>query len=96
MPVVQLAAKAASDIDRIVREISYDNPTAATRWFRELSNLFDLLAAQSLIGERYRTRRLRSARRIPYGNYLVYYVPVDDGVNVVRIVHGARNQRGLI
>ncbi|MEI6278594.1 MAG: type II toxin-antitoxin system RelE/ParE family toxin [Verrucomicrobiae bacterium] len=30
-------------------------------------------------------------RSFPVGNYLVFYRPIEDGIELIRIVHGARD-----
>ena len=30
-------------------------------------------------------------RCFPVGNYVVFYLPLDDGIEVVRIIHGAQD-----
>ena len=30
-------------------------------------------------------------RSLPLGNYIIFYRPIDDGIEVVRILHGARD-----
>jgi toxin ParE1/3/4 len=35
-------------------------------------------------------------RSFPYGAYLILYRAIDDGVEIVRVVHGARNLEDLI
>jgi toxin ParE1/3/4 len=30
-------------------------------------------------------------RSFPFGRYVVFYVPRNDGVDVVRVLHGARD-----
>ena len=29
-------------------------------------------------------------RYLPHGNFLIFYLPEDDGITVIRILHGAR------
>ena len=36
--------------------------------------------------------RLRS---FPEGNYLIYYLPTEGGIGLVRVLHGAREYKGL-
>jgi len=47
------------------------------------------------MGEVYR-RAPRLTRRFTVGWYVIYYEPIADGVQVLRILHGARNHKGLI
>ena len=34
-------------------------------------------------------------RCFPVGNYVVYYRPIQSGIEVVRVIHGARDVRDL-
>ena len=34
---------------------------------------------------------LPGLRRFPVGEYLVFFMPLDDGVCIVRVIHGARD-----
>jgi len=36
-----------------------------------------------------------SLRSFPVGNYLIFYRPITDGVEVVRMLHGARELRRI-
>ena len=38
----------------------------------------------------------RGVRSFPVGSYLILFRSLDDGVEIVRYVHGARQQQGLI
>ena len=30
-------------------------------------------------------------RSFPFGRYVIFYMPLDDGIDVVRVLHGARD-----
>lgn len=30
-------------------------------------------------------------RSISYANYLIFYRPIDDGIEIVRVLHGSRD-----
>jgi len=30
-------------------------------------------------------------RSIPFGRYVIFYEPIDDGIDVVRVLHSARD-----
>ena len=41
--------------------------------------------------------RYRSGLRcFPVGNYLIFYNITDDGIEVFRVLHGARHLEGLL
>ena len=62
----------------------------------ETREVCDLLARQPAIGQPMQTARFGEVRRHVAGNYLIYYLPCETEIRVVRIVHGARDQRRLI
>ena len=35
-----------------------------------------------------------SLRMFPVGNYLIFFQPIQDGVEVIRVLHGERNITG--
>ncbi len=84
------------DLDRIVSYIAQDNLLAALRWLDEIEQLFTLLAEQPGLGQRLLTRRFGEVRRHIIGNYLIYYRPIVEGVGILRVVHGAREQESLL
>lgn len=95
MPQVLRSAEARLDIRGIVWHIAQDNPAAAENWLGEIEHLFSTLASQPFIGERTRTRRFGVVRRFSRGFYLVYYRPLETGVEILRVVHGLRDQTRL-
>jgi len=30
-------------------------------------------------------------RSFPFGRYVVFYAPLDDGIDIVRVLHGSRD-----
>lgn len=53
-----------------------------------------MLARQPLIGES-RNDLGRNVREVPIGNYVIFYRPIAGGVEVIRVLHAARNIRNL-
>jgi toxin ParE1/3/4 len=93
MTKVIRSPKAVTDMQGIAEHIAADNPTAAYAWLESIESLFRTLATQPMMGERYQTRRWGLLRRFCHGNYVVYYRPINDGVDVLRVIHGARDPR---
>ncbi|MGE0131804.1 MAG: type II toxin-antitoxin system RelE/ParE family toxin [Blastocatellales bacterium] len=57
---------------------------------------FELLANMPLIGSQRRSRssKLRDVRQFPvkgYKDYLIFYLPTDNGIEVLRVLHGRRD-----
>lgn len=89
MPPFRLKRVALEDLKGIVRYIAADDPAAALRFRHELYEKFDLLAQNPRIAPR-RPDIAPELRYLPYGNYLIFYLPEQDGITVVRVLHGAR------
>jgi toxin ParE1/3/4 len=96
MPTVAYSARAEQDLDQISGHIALDNRSAALRWLDEVAAIGRLLSRQPELGERMRSRRFRRLRRHVGGNYLFYYRPTATGIEVIRVVHAARDQRRLL
>lgn len=81
---------AALDILDVWDHIAEDNVTAADQWVDKLDEKFNLIATQPLMG-RAREELAASLRSFPFGRYVTFYVPFDDGIDVVRVLHSARD-----
>lgn len=78
------------DIIEIWDYIADDSFEAADRWVDQLDEKFRLLATQPLMG-RVRFELERGMRSFPFGRYVIFYMPTDEGIDVVRVLHGARD-----
>ena len=92
--------EAQEDIDAIAHYIAEDNPKAAEGFFVELDDLCDLLIHTPDIGSMriFQSRRLRGMRVMPlkkFGKYLVFYRVQGDEIEIVRVLHGARDYPAL-
>ena len=82
--------RAAEDIAAVWDFIADDNPDAADQWVDQLDTQLRLLATQPLMG-RARDELAPGIRSFPFGRYLVFYLPISDGIDVVRVLHGTRD-----
>ena len=90
MPRVTRRPLAEADVFEIWDYIADDSLAAADRWVDRLDEQLRLLAAQPVMG-RARDELAPCVRSFPFGRYVVFYVPLDDGIDVVRVLHGARD-----
>lgn len=90
MAIVRLSHLADGDLDAIRDSIARDNPSAANSVLEELLNTLELLAANPEIGQR-RDDLQAGARAMSIRPYVIVYRPAEDGVHVIRVVHGARD-----
>jgi toxin ParE1/3/4 len=92
---VTIRATADRDLDAIYAWISRDNPDAAARHIQRLVAAARRLAAFPERGTP-RPEIGTGARSIPVGAYLILYKVEANSVDVVRIVHGARDVGGWV
>ncbi len=87
--------EAEQDLVDIYLHISRDNPTAAEKLVRTIDAKCERLARSPMIG-RARPELRPDLRSFPFGAYLILYRAIDDGVEIVRVVHAARNLDDLV
>ena len=96
MPITIYTLEAEQDLEQLTQYIARDNLLAAMKWLDETRATCDLLATQPAIGQRIQTKRFGAIRRHVAGNYLIYYRPAAGGVEILMVIHGARDQKRLI
>jgi toxin ParE1/3/4 len=86
---------AASDLEEIVRYLDQNSESAGDRFLQEFARASEMLAEMPRLGTARRKHgRLKGVRSWPltsFGPYLIFYFPLNDGIEVLRIFHGARN-----
>jgi toxin ParE1/3/4 len=89
--IVVLTAEAESDLETIAEYIAGDSVTTALNFVRELREkclaLADAPRGHPLV-PRYEHLGIR---RHPFGNYLIFYRAGADTIDVLHILHGARD-----
>lgn len=90
MKSFHLSTEANLDIEEIANYIFDLNPVAAHRFLDDLDEVFDLLADFPLIG-RLRPDLGEGVRSYPVANYLVFYVPTGEDIEVARVIYGGRD-----
>lgn len=82
--------QALQDLDDIWFYIAQDSVGAADAWLDHLFDKARTLAEQPLIG-RARPELGPEIRSLPVGAYMLYYRPLNDGVELARILHSSRD-----
>ena len=90
MPQVLKRPQAETDLDDIWWHIAQDNPDAADRVLDMIEERCQTLAQFPYIGTS-RDELLPDLRSLPVGNYLIFYLPISDGIEVVRVMPGMRD-----
>lgn len=94
MTYIETSRQALLDLDQIWSYIARDAIEHADRFLDRIQAKLEMLARQPLIGES-RNDLGRNVREVPIGNYVIFYRPIPNGVEVIRVLHSARNIRNL-
>ena len=81
---------AAADVFEIWDYIAEDSTEQADRWVDLLDEKLRLIARQPLMG-RARDELAVDIRSFPFGRYVIFYVPIEGDIDVVRVLHSARD-----
>ena len=90
MARVALTLPARDDLEAIWDYVARDTTKAADRLIDQIHDRCELYATQpaaGVPGDRFR----EGVRYFAVSSYVVFYRPIDDGILVVRVFHGARN-----
>ena len=90
MPRVVQSSEARIDLIEIGLYIARDNPSAANRLVDAIESKYETLARAPGIGEP-RPDILPGLRSFTVKRYVIYYREIPDGIEVVRVLHGARD-----
>lgn len=74
--------------------IAEDNPPAADRWLDAVDSRCKLLAQMPGLG-RLRPDLAPELRSFVVGNHVIFYRETHDGIEVIRVLHGARDLPSL-
>jgi toxin ParE1/3/4 len=96
MKPVRLTSRADSDVDACFAWIAKDNPVAALRFLDAIEFTCDTLSRMPGIGSpRYAEIPLIQGVRMlaikDFENYLLFYLEREYSVDVIRVLHGARD-----
>jgi toxin ParE1/3/4 len=95
MPRILRTPQSRIDAADIWTYIAQDNEHAADRLIDRIDEVLSRLADNPRTGslqEQFRP----GLRAFPVGNYVIFYQEITDGIEVFRILHGARNLDDLL
>ena len=99
-PIAHIRPRAQADMISLRDHIAQDSPRAAQRFYHAAENAIQSLAAMPEMGGKCEfdspamaDLRVWSVRK--FEKYLIFYRPVEAGIEVVRVLHGARDLEQL-
>lgn len=94
MSLYFLSPQAVKDLQEINDYLFAGNPDIADRFLTIITQKLDTLAEFPSMGRR-RDELLLTLRSFPVDDYLIFYRPIVEGIEVVRIVSGYRDLEAL-
>jgi toxin ParE1/3/4 len=79
---------AEADLDDLWDRIAEDSPDRADDFLRKLGKKLEILATQPYMGYA-RNELIPGLRSFPYKNYVFFYFPIENGIDVVRVLRGS-------
>ena len=86
----RVSAVARLDLEGIWFYIAQDDPAAADKFIQAVVSRFSKLAALPELGRR-REELSPRLRSFPVGRYVIFYRPMENGIEIARVLHGARD-----
>lgn len=90
MAFFRFAAPATADVESIGDHIAKDNLHAAEQFIEKITGRCRALADRPLMA-RQRDELLPGLRSFPVGKYLIFFRLVPGGIEIIRVIHGARD-----
>ena len=87
----RLRPKSEDDIAEIATYIASDNPRAARAWVKSIRDTRHRIGRMPGIGAP-RSDIAEGLRITPVGNYIVLCLEENGGADILRVIHGARDQ----
>lgn len=95
MPRIHRSVQAEADLIAVLKYMRKNSPRAADRFEADFETKCQVLAQFPMMG-RTRDELLPGMRSTIVSSYVVYYRPLEeDGIELIRVLHGARDISGL-
>ena len=93
---VNITREAEADLERIGEFIAYDSPRRAVSFLDELLSTCEKLSLSPRAFPFLTGFESTGLRRRPYGNYIILYRITGEAIDIIHIVHGARDYRAML
>ena len=91
---IEISAAAAEDLKDIWDYVAQYGENSAVKLIKEISGKFILLRDNPQIG-REQNNYLVGLRSFVVKDYFIFYLPFDNGIDVLRVLHSSRDIESL-
>ena len=92
--MIKYTANAEADIDEIFDFLLNEGQEYAKKILGEIASKLTLLEKNSYLGKP-QDSTLLNLRSFPAKKYIIFYMPIENGIDVFRILHSSRDIDGL-
>ena len=94
---IEWTEPATQDLDQILAYVRRNNPSAAVRLGRQITDKVDLLATSPFLGSVYSQFGSSSRRETRQGNYRIFYrvKESEQRIEILAVWHAARQEPNL-
>jgi toxin ParE1/3/4 len=89
-PILQFSPFALTDIKGTWQYLSEQGEEVAAHLIKDIISKCELLSRNPAIG-RERNDLILNLRQFPFKKYNIYYFPIENGVEIYRVLHSSRD-----
>jgi len=90
MTTIFKTSQAETDLLEIWLYIAQNNPLSADRLLETIAEKCHLIATFPEMG-RERSELAVGLRSFPVENYIIFYRPIENGIEIIRVLHSSRD-----
>jgi toxin ParE1/3/4 len=94
MNVCTISPRASRDLEEIHDYIAQGSPRSAARFLETIERKLQTLTSFPQLGPSCE-ELATNLRCLPVGNYIIFYRPLDNGIEFVRVLHGRRDIKSI-
>lgn len=94
MRTIKIADAAREDLQKIWEYVAQHNPEAASKLIKEITGKFATLRDFPKMG-REQNKLLINLRSLTVKDYIIFYQPSDDEIEILRVLHSSRDVESI-
>jgi toxin ParE1/3/4 len=87
---VEITPLAQTELDGIFAYLVENNYGSTIKFFDDLGKVFRLLSENPKMGTLHQ-KYIVGMRSFPYKRYVIFYFPTENGIEIYRVIHDARD-----
>jgi len=96
MSQIQIRPLAENDLIEIWSYLSQHSISTANKIISRFDQKFKMLAENPQMGRNRVELSIQDLRSFPLGSYVIFYLPLSEGIEVVRVLHNRRDVESII